>query len=224
MKKFNTENKSIIISIIFTMIFYIIVFCIPKINLLTKNTKPEKLINNNYIEIQIYKNNTNNIDTSKSENKNLKTEILQKNEDAIIQETKIKEEKITTKETNLIEKENTSNDKSENQSESFYPVEVAKKITDDVIDKKIIENIYYPEKATRRGIEGKIIIKVEISKNGNLLNYELISKNNNQILEESAIITINKIFPIEELKIKNSLENFSTIITFVYKLNWIILN
>ena len=41
MKKFNTENKSIIISIIFTMIFYIIVFCIPKINLLTKNTKPD---------------------------------------------------------------------------------------------------------------------------------------------------------------------------------------
>jgi TonB family protein len=219
MKKFNTENKSIIISIIYTMIFYIIVFCIPKINLLTKNTKPEKLINNNYIEIQIYKNNTNNIDTSKSENKNLKTEILQKNEDAIIQETKIKEEKITTKETNLIEKENTSNDKSENQSESFYPVEVAKKITDDVIDKKIIENIYYPEKATRRGIEGKIIIKVEISKNGNLLNYEIISKNNNQILEDASISTINKIFPIKELEIKNTVENFSTIITFVYKLN-----
>lgn len=219
MKKFNTENKSIIISIIFTMIFYIIVFCIPKINLLTKNTKPEKLINNNYIEIQIYKNNTNNIDTSKPENENLKTEILQKNEDAIIQETKIKEEKITTKETNLIEKENTSNDKSENQSENFYPVEVAKKITDDVIDKKIIENIYYPEKATRRGIEGKIIIKVEISKNGNLLNYEIISKNNNQILEDASISTINKIFPIKELEIKNTVENFSTIITFVYKLN-----
>lgn len=219
MKKFNTENKSIIISIIITMIFYIIVFCIPKINLLTKNTKPEKLINNNYIEIQIYKNNTNNIDTSKSENENLKTEILQKNEDAIIQETKIKEEIITTKETNLIEKENTSNDKSKNKSESFYPVEVAKQITDDVIDRKIIENLFYPEKATRRGIEGKIIIKVEISKNGNLLNYEIISKNNNQILEDASISTINKIFPIEELKIKNSLENFSTIITFVYKLN-----
>ena len=219
MKKFNTENKSIIISIIFTMIFYIIVFCIPKINLLTKNTKPEKLINNNFIEIQIYKNNTNNIDTSKSENENLKTEILQKNEDAIIQETKLTEEIINTEEINFIETENINNNKSENKSESFYPVEVAKKITDDVIDKKIIENIYYPEKATRRGIEGKIIIKVEISKNGNLLNYEIISKNNNQILEKSAIITINKIFPIEELMIKNSLENFSTIITFVYKLN-----
>ena len=78
MNKFNTENKSIIFSTIITLCFYIIVFCIPKINLLTKNTKPVKLINNNYIEIQIYKNNTNNIDTSKSENENLKTKIEQK--------------------------------------------------------------------------------------------------------------------------------------------------
>ena len=61
--------------------------------------------------------------------------------------------------------------------------------------------------------------KVKISKNGNLLDYEIISKNNNQILEESSITTINKIFPIKELNTKNTLEDFSTIITFVYKLN-----
>ena len=166
MKKFNTENKSIIISIIFTMIFYIIVFCIPKINLLTKNTKPEKLINNNYIEIQISQTN---IKSKKSEienTENIKTTIEQNKETPFTQETKLTKEIINTEETNLIEKENTSNNKSENKSENFYPVEVAKKISDDVIDKKIIENIYYPEKATRRGIEGKIIIKVEISKNG----------------------------------------------------------
>ena len=75
MKKFNTENKSIIISIIITMIFYIIVFCIPKINLLTKNTKPEKLINNNFIEIQIFQTNTK---AKKSETENIKTKIEQK--------------------------------------------------------------------------------------------------------------------------------------------------
>lgn len=219
MKKFNTENKSIIISIIFTMIFYIIVFCIPKINLLTKNTKPAKLINNNYIEIQISQTN---IKSKKSEienTENIKTTIEQKKETPFTQETKLTEEIINTEEINFIETENTNNNKSENKSESFYPVEVAKKITDDVIDKKIIENIYYPVKATRRGIEGKIIIKVEISKNGNLLNYEIISKNNNQILEDASISTINKIFPIKELEIKNTVENFSTIITFVYKLN-----
>ena len=201
------------------MIFYIIVFCIPKINLLTKNTKPEKLINNNFIEIQISQTNTKSKKSEIENTENIKTKIEQKKETPFTQETKLTGEIVNTEEINFIETENSNSNKSENKSESFYPVEVAKQITEDVIDKKIIENLFYPEKATRRGIEGKIIIKVEISKNGNLLNYELISKNNNQILEESAIITINKIFPIEELKIKNSLENFSTIITFVYKLN-----
>ena len=219
MKKFNTENKSIIISIIFTMIFYIIVFCIPKINLLTKNTKPEKLINNNFIEIQISQTNTKSKKSEIENTENIKTKIEQKKETPFTQETKLTEEIVNTEEINFIETENSNSNKSENKSESFYPVEVAKQITEDVIDKKIIENLFYPEKATRRGIEGEIIIKVEISKNGKLLNYEIISKNNNQILEESAIITINKIFPIEELMTKNSLENFSTIITFVYKLN-----
>ena len=219
MKKFNTENKSIIISIIFTMIFYIIVFCIPKINLLTKNTKPEKLINNNFIEIQISQTNTKSKKSEIENTENIKTKIEQKKETPFTQETKLTEEIVNTEEINFIETENSNSNKSENKSESFYPVEVAKQITEDVIDKKIIENLFYPEKATRRGIEGKIIIKVEISKNGKLLNYEIISKNNNQILEDSAIITINKIFPIEELMKKNSQEDFSTIISFIYKLN-----
>ena len=145
------------------------------------------------------------------------TEIHKKTEKDIIQET------MNNKDT-FIENENTNNDTTENNNENFYPVEIAKQITEDIIDRKIIKNLFYPEKATRRGIEGKIIIKVKISKNGKLLNYEIISKNNNQILEDSAIITINKIFPIEELMQKNSQEDFSTIISFIYKLNWIILN
>ena len=219
MKKFNTENKSIIISIIFTMIFYIIVFCIIKFDLSIIKNNSDKIINNNFIEIQISQTNTKSKKAETENIENIKTKIEQKKETPVTQERKLTEEIVNTEEKKFIETENTNTDKSENKIESFYPVEVAKQITEDVIDRKIIENLFYPEKATRRGIEGKIIIKVEISKNGNLLNYEIISKNNNQILEESAIITINKIFPIEELKIKNSLENFSTIITFVYKLN-----
>ena len=219
MKKFNTENKSIIISIIFTMIFYIIVFCIIKFDLSIIKNNSDKIINNNFIEIQISQTNTKSKKAETENIENIKTKIEQKKETPVTQERKLTEEIVNTEEKKFIETENTNTDKSENKIESFYPVEVAKQITEDVIDRKIIENLFYPEKATRRGIEGKIIIKVEISKNGNLLNYEIISKNNNQILEESAIITINKIFPIEELMTKNSLENFSTIITFVYKLN-----
>ena len=147
------------------------------------------------------------------------TEIHEKTENKIIQETINNEDITYTNKDTFIENENTNNDTTENNNENFYPVEIAKQITEDIIDRKIIENLFYPEKATRRGIEGKIIIKVEISKNVKLLNYEIISKNNNQILENSAIITINKIFPIEELMQKNSQEDFSTIISFIYKLN-----
>ena len=216
MNKIKTENKSIIFSIIFTMSIYIIVFCFIKIDLSKINS--DNLINNNFIEIQISKNNTEikeskKTDTENKENiKKTKTEIHEKTEKDIIQEI------INNKDT-FIENENTNNNTIENNNENFYPVEIAKQITEDIIDRKIIENLFYPEKATRRGIEGKIIIKVEISKNGKLLNYEIISKNNNQILEDSAIITINNIFPIEELMTKNSQEDFSTIISFIYKLN-----
>ena len=156
---------------------------------------------------------------NKENKKNFKTEIHEKTEKDIIQETINNEDITYTNKDTFIENENTNNDTTENNNEIFYPVEIAKQITEDIIDRKIIENLFYPEKATRRGIEGKIIIKVEISKNGKLLNYDIISKNNNQILEKSAIITINKIFPIEELMTKNSQEDFSTIISFIYKLN-----
>jgi TonB family protein len=101
----------------------------------------------------------------------------------------------------------------------FYSVGTAKNITEDIIDKKITQNLFYPEKAKRRGIEGEIKIKIEISKDGELISYQIISKKNNLILEEASIQTLQKIFPIEELKIKNAEENFSTIITLLYKLN-----
>lgn len=221
MKKFNTENKSIIFSIIFTLIIYIIVFCIFKIDLnnTTKNNY-QKMINKNIIKIQISSNKEESKTTDDNKN-HIQKENLKTNENYFITETKENNIKTQTdiKHSKSNENINTNLTSEKNIEESFYPVEVAKQITEDIIDKKIIQHLVYPEKATRRGIEGEIILKVKISKNGNLLDYEIISKNNNQILEESSITTINKIFPIKELNTKNTLEDFSTIITFVYKLN-----
>ena len=221
MKKFNTENKSIIFSIIFTLIIYIIVFCIFKIDLnnTTKNNY-QKMINKNIIKIQISSNKEESKTTDDNKN-NIQKENLKTNKNYFITETKENNIKTQTdiKLSKSNENINTNLTPEKNIEENFYPVEMAKQITEDIIDKKIIQHLVYPEKATRRGIEGEIIIKVKISKNGNLLNYEIISKNNNQILEESSITTINKIFPIKELNTKNTLEDFSTIITFVYKLN-----
>lgn len=221
MKKFNTENKSIIISIIFTLIIYIIVFCIFKIDLnnTTKNNY-QKIINKNIIKIQISSNKEESKTTDDNKN-HIQKENLKINENYFITETKENNIKTQTdiKLSKSNENLNTNLTPEKNIEENFYPVEIAKQITEDIIDKKIIQHLVYPEKATRRGIEGEIILKVKISKNGNLLDYEIISKNNNQILEESSITTINKIFPIKELNTKNTLEDFSTIITFVYKLN-----
>lgn len=221
MKKFNTENKSIIFSIIFTLIIYIIVFCIFKIDLnnTTKNNY-QKMINKNIIKIQISSNKEKSKTTDDNKN-HIQKENLKINENYFITETKENNIKTQTdiKLSKSNENINTNLTTEKNIEESFYPVEMAKQITEDIIDKKIIQHLVYPEKATRRGIEGEIIIKVKISKNGNLLDYEIISKNNNQILEDASISTINKIFPIKELEIKNTVENFSTIITFVYKLN-----
>lgn len=221
MKKFNTENKSIIFSIIFTLIIYIIVFCIFKIDLnnTTKNNY-QKIINKNIIKIQISSNKEESKTTDDNKN-HIQKENLKINENYFITETKENNIKTQTdiKLSKSNENLNTNLTPEKNIEENFYPVEIAKQITEDIIDKKIIQHLVYPEKATRRGIEGEIILKVKISKNGNLLDYEIISKNNNQILEESSITTINKIFPIKELNTKNTLEDFSTIITFVYKLN-----
>jgi len=221
MKKFNTENKSIIFSIIFTLIIYIIVFCIFKIDLnnTTKNNY-QKMINKNIIKIQISSNKEESKTTDDNKN-HIQKENLKTNENYFITETKENNIKTQTdiKLSKSNENINTNLTPKKNIEENFYPIEIAKQITEDIIDKKIIQYLVYPEKATRRGIEGEIIIKVKISKNGNLLDYEIISKNNNQILEESSITTINKIFPIKELNTKNTLEDFSTIITFVYKLN-----
>lgn len=221
MKKFNTENKSIIFSIIFTLIIYIIVFCIFKIDLnnTTKNNY-QKMINKNIIKIQISSNKEESKTTDDNKN-HIQKENLKTNENYFITETKENNIKTQTdiKLSKSNENINTNLTPENNIEENFYPIEMAKQITEDIIDKKIIQYLVYPEKATRRGIEGEIIIKVKISKNGNLLDYEIISKNNNQILEESSITTINKIFPIKELNTKNTLEDFSTIITFVYKLN-----
>ncbi len=221
MKKFNTENKSIIFSIIFTLIIYIIVFCIFKIDLnnTTKNNY-QKMINKNIIKIQISSNKEKSKTTDDNKN-HIQKENLKTNENYFITETKENNIKTQTdiKLSKSNENINTNLTTEKNIEESFYPVEMAKQITEDIIDKKIIQHLVYPEKATRRGIEGEIIIKVKISKNGNLLDYEIISKNNNQILEDASISTINKIFPIKELNTKNTLEDFSTIITFVYKLN-----
>ena len=84
MKKFNTENKSIIFSIIFTLIIYIIVFCIFKIDLnnTTKNNY-QKMINKNIIKIQISSNKEESKTTEDNKN-HIQIILLQKQKKIIL--------------------------------------------------------------------------------------------------------------------------------------------
>lgn len=244
MKNISTENKSIILSVIFTIIIFSIFFCAS--NFFEKkyfiNKTETQMGKGNYLKVNLNQNNNYNLDKQKTNQENKKTqedkkENLKTNNDynktskTITTESKIQNNLSKENEKQIFdEKQYPQNEKSSSENNfeesnsgigifQFYSVGTAKNITEDIIDKKITQNLFYPEKAKRRGIEGEIKIKIEISEDGELISYKIISKKNNLILEEASIQTLQKIFPIEELKIKNAEENFSTIITLLYKLN-----
>lgn len=247
MKNISTENKSIILSVIFTIIIFSIFFC-ASIFFEKKyfiNKTETQMGKGNYLKVNLNQNNNDNLDKQKTkqtiqENKKTqedKKENLKTNNDynktskTITTESKIQNNFYQENKKQIFdEKQYPQNEKSSSENNfeesnsgignfQFYSVGNAKNITEDIIDKKITQNLFYPEKAKRRGIEGEIKIKIEISKDGELISYQIISKKNNLILEEASIQTLQKIFPIEELKTKNAEENFSTIITLLYKLN-----
>lgn len=217
MKNISTENKSIILSVIFTIIIFSIFFCAS--NFFEKkyfiNKTETQMGKGNYLKVNLNQNNNDYNKTSKtiSTESKIQNNFYQENEKQIFDEKQYHQNEKSSSENNFEE----SNSGIGNFQ--FYSVGTAKNIMEDIIDKKITQNLFYPEKAKRRGIEGEIKIKIEISKDGELISYQIISKKNNLILEEASIQTLQKIFPIEELKIKNAEENFSTIITLLYKLN-----
>ncbi len=235
MKNISTENKSIILSSVITIILFCFIFCAS--NLFRKNNYINEIKtsmgNGDYLKLNLETNINDN--TEKQKSKFTKKENTKKTN------SKLKEESHYTSKFNNIDKQpnttqdntnkipnlddtiNTNNNSSEANSGignfHFYSIGTAKILTEDILDKKITENLYYPEKAKRRGIEGKVSIQIDISKEGELISYKIISKKSNPILEEASIMTLKRIFPIDEFQIKNSEENFSTIITLLYKLN-----
>lgn len=241
MKNISTENKSIILSSTITTILFIIIFCASNFfinkNFINKTETP--MGKENYIKVNLNQNHNDNLDKQKTKHTIQKNKKITeaKKENFKINDTYNKTSNITTtnntiennfsqtneKQTPDIKKTSTENNSSEANSGignfHFYSIGTAKILTEDILDKKITENLYYPEKAKRRGIEGKVSIQIDISKTGELISYKIISKKSNPILEEASIMTLKKIFPIDEFQIKNAEENFSIIITLVYKLN-----
>ncbi len=81
--------------------------------------------------------------------------------------------------------------------------------------KKLIEqNLYYPRKARRRHIEGKVILKVTISKNGKILHIDTISSDHD-VLTHAA----KQIFILIEDQIPKPKEKITLTVPISYKLH-----
>lgn len=64
-----------------------------------------------------------------------------------------------------------------------------------LIKQKIEENKRYPLLARNKGIEGKVWIKFEILKNGNVKDIKIVKSSHHQILDKAAIESIKKANP-----------------------------
>ncbi|MGL4982422.1 MAG: energy transducer TonB [Treponemataceae bacterium] len=65
------------------------------------------------------------------------------------------------------------------------------------INKKILQNHVYPERARRRNIEGVVFLRLMINLQGNLDFCEIIQSAGKEILDLSAIKLVKSIFPLD---------------------------
>jgi periplasmic protein TonB len=74
----------------------------------------------------------------------------------------------------------------------------------------------YPPQATKNPMSGKLTLKFEISKNGNLLSLRLINTSGFNILDANAIKAVREAAPYYPFPISISKEKLSILATFVY--------
>lgn len=66
-----------------------------------------------------------------------------------------------------------------------------------LIDKKISDNKFYPEKAKKRKIEGTVAYQTIIGIDGSLVSMNLFNSSGSKILDDSAADLIKSIFPLD---------------------------
>jgi len=80
-----------------------------------------------------------------------------------------------------------------------------------------IERVWtYPEDAARRGISGRLTLRFQISKDGNLINVRLIDDSGYNILDEAALQAIKTAAPYYPFPVTIDRENLSILATFIY--------
>ena len=80
-----------------------------------------------------------------------------------------------------------------------------------------IERVWgYPEEAARRGISGRLTLRFQISKDGNLMNVRLIDNSGYNLLDEAALQAVKTAAPYYPFPVTIDRETLSILATFIY--------
>lgn len=80
-----------------------------------------------------------------------------------------------------------------------------------------IERVWaYPEDAARRGISGRLTLRFQISKDGNLMNVRLIDNSGYNVLDEAALQAVKTAAPYYPFPVTIDRANLSILATFIY--------
>ncbi|MCZ6541898.1 MAG: energy transducer TonB, partial [Nitrospinae bacterium] len=74
----------------------------------------------------------------------------------------------------------------------------------------------YPVDAARRGISGRLTLRFQISKDGNLMNVRLIDNSGYNILDEAALQAVKTAAPYYPFPVTIDRETLSILATFIY--------
>ncbi|MDH5763329.1 MAG: energy transducer TonB [Nitrospinota bacterium] len=83
-----------------------------------------------------------------------------------------------------------------------------------------IERVWtYPEDAARNGVSGRLTLRFQISKDGNLMNVRLITDSGHVILDEAALQAVKSAAPYYPFPVTIDRESLSILATFIYNRN-----
>jgi protein TonB len=83
-----------------------------------------------------------------------------------------------------------------------------------------IERVWtYPEDAARRGVSGRLTLRFQISKDGNLMNVRVITDSGHVILDEAALQAVKTAAPYYPFPVTIDRESLSILATFIYNRN-----
>lgn len=74
----------------------------------------------------------------------------------------------------------------------------------------------YPDEAARRGISGRLTLRFQISKDGNLMNVRLINQSGYIILDDAALQAVKSATPYYPFPVTIDRESLSILATFIY--------